>query len=52
MNHAARVGRDEAAAFIGETVADLSGLARSRKPDMLGFLLGMAQREAGGALAA
>ena len=39
-------GPDEAAAFIAETVADLSGLACSHKLDMLSFLLGMAQLEA------
>ena len=33
-------------AFISETVADLAGLARRHKLDMLSFLLGMAQLEA------
>jgi hypothetical protein len=33
-------------AFIAETIADLAGLARRHKLDMLSFLLGMAQREA------
>jgi Pyruvate/2-oxoacid:ferredoxin oxidoreductase gamma subunit len=39
-------GPDEAAAFIAETAADLAGLARRHKLDMLGFLLGMTQLEA------
>ena len=39
-------GLDEAAAFIAETAADLAGLARRHKLDMLGFLLGMTQLEA------
>ena len=39
-------GPDEAVAFIAEAVADLAGLARRHKLDMLNFLLGMAQREA------
>ena len=39
-------GPDEAAAFIAETAADLAGLARRHKLDMLGFLLGMVQLEA------
>jgi hypothetical protein len=39
-------GPDEAVAFIAEAVADLAGLARCHKLDMLNFLLGMAQREA------
>ena len=39
-------GPDEAVAFIAEAVADLAGLARRHKLDMLNFLLGMVQREA------
>ena len=39
-------GPDEAAAFIAETAANLAGLARRHKLDMLGFLLGMTQLEA------
>ena len=39
-------GPDEAAAFIAETVADLAGLARRHKLDMLSFLLRMALLEA------
>jgi hypothetical protein len=39
-------GPDDAAAFIAEGVADLSGLARRHRLDMLGFLLSMAQLEA------
>jgi hypothetical protein len=39
-------GPDEAAAVIAETVADLAGLARRHKLDMLSFLLKMAQLEA------
>ena len=39
-------GPDEAAAFIAEGVADLSGLARRHRLDMLSYLLGMAQLEA------
>jgi len=39
-------GPDEAAAFIAETVAELAGLARRHKLDVLGFLLGMTQLEA------
>lgn len=39
---------DEAAALIAEAeaVAELAGLARRHKLDMLGFLLGMTQLEA------
>lgn len=39
-------GPDEAAAFIAEAVAELAGLARRHKLDMLGFLLGMTLLEA------
>jgi hypothetical protein len=39
-------GPDEAVAFIAEAVADLAGLARRHKLDLLGFLLRMAQLEA------
>jgi hypothetical protein len=39
-------GPDEAAAFIAEAVADLAGLARRHRLDMLGFVLGMARLEA------
>ena len=39
-------GPDEAAAFIAETAADLAGLARRHKLDMLGCLRGMTQLEA------
>ena len=39
-------GPDEAAALIAEAVAELAGLARRHKLDMLGFLLGMTQLEA------
>jgi len=39
-------GPDEAAAYIAEAVADLAGLARRHKLDLLSFLLGMAQLEA------
>ena len=39
-------GPDEAAAVIAETVAELAGLARRHKLDVLGFLLGMTQLEA------
>jgi hypothetical protein len=37
---------DEAAAFIAEAVADLTGLARRHRLDVLCFLLGMARLEA------
>ena len=36
-------GPDEAAAFIAETAAELAGLARRHKLEMLRFLLGMTQ---------
>jgi hypothetical protein len=39
-------GPDEAAAFIAETSADLSQLARRHRLDLLGHLLRMAQLEA------
>ncbi len=39
-------GPDEAAAFIAETSADLSLLARRHRLDLLGHLLRMAQLEA------
>jgi hypothetical protein len=39
-------GPEEAAAFIAENVAELIGLARRHKLEMLGHLLGMAQLEA------
>jgi hypothetical protein len=39
-------GPDEAAAFIAENLADLAGLARRHKLDMLSFLLRMALLEA------
>jgi hypothetical protein len=39
-------GPEEAAAFIAESAADLAGLARRHRLDMLGFLLGMLQLEA------
>ena len=39
-------GPDEAAAFIAETSADLSRLARHHRLDLLGHLLRMAQLEA------
>jgi hypothetical protein len=39
-------GPDEAAAFIAETSADLSRLARRHHLDLLGHLLRMAQLEA------
>jgi hypothetical protein len=39
-------GRDEAAAFIGETLADLVRLARCHQLDLLLYLLAMAQLEA------
>src|ERR1700688_3659726 len=39
-------GPDEAAAFIAETSADLSRLARRHRLDLLGHLLRMAQLEA------
>jgi hypothetical protein len=39
-------GPDEAAAFIAEIAAELVGLARRHRLEMLGFLLGMAQLEA------
>jgi hypothetical protein len=39
-------GPDEAAAFIAETSAELAGLARRHKLDMLGFLLEMVRLEA------
>jgi len=39
-------GPEEAAAFIAESAADLVGLARRHRLDMLGFLLGMLQLEA------
>jgi hypothetical protein len=39
-------GPDEAAAFIAETAAELAGLARRHKLEMLRFLLGMTQLEA------
>jgi predicted ABC-class ATPase len=39
-------GPDEAAAFIAEAVADLTGLARRHRLDTLRFLLDMAQLEA------
>ena len=39
-------GPEEAVAFIAEAVADLAGLARRHKLDLLGFLLRMAQLEA------
>jgi hypothetical protein len=39
-------GPDEAAAFIADVAAELAGLARRHRLDMLGFLLAMAQLEA------
>ncbi len=39
-------GPEEAAIVIAETVAELAGLARRHKLDVLGFLLGMTQLEA------
>jgi hypothetical protein len=39
-------GRDEAVAFIAETVAELAKLARRHKLEILYHLLGMAQLEA------
>jgi hypothetical protein len=39
-------GPEEAAAFIAESVADLAGLARRHKLEMIGFLLGMVHLEA------
>ena len=39
-------GPDEAVAFIAETVADLSKLARRHRLEILDHLLGMAQLEA------
>jgi hypothetical protein len=39
-------GPDEAAAFIAENLAELAGLARRHKLDLLSHLLGMAQMEA------
>jgi hypothetical protein len=39
-------GPDEAAAFIAETLADLSQLAQRYRLDLLGYLLRMAQLEA------
>ena len=39
-------GPEEAAAFIAETSADLSQLARRHRLDLLGHLLRMAQLEA------
>jgi hypothetical protein len=39
-------GPDEAAALIAEAAAELAGLARRHKLDMLNFLLRMAQLEA------
>jgi hypothetical protein len=39
-------GPDEAAAFIAETSADLSQMARRHRLDLLGHLLRMAQLEA------
>ncbi len=39
-------GPDEAAAVIAEAAAELAGLARRHRLDMLGFLLGMTQLEA------
>jgi hypothetical protein len=39
-------GPDEAAAFIAETLADLSQLARRHQLDLLDYLLRMAQLEA------
>ena len=39
-------GPDEAVALIAEAVAELAGLARRHKLDMLNFLLGMTQLEA------
>jgi hypothetical protein len=39
-------GPDEAAAFVAETLAELAGLARRHRLDMLSFLLRMAQLEA------
>ena len=39
-------GPDEAVAFIAETVAELTKLARRHRLDVLGHLLGMAHLEA------
>ena len=39
-------GPEEAAALIAEAAAELGGLARRHKLEMLGFLLGMTQLEA------
>jgi hypothetical protein len=39
-------GPDEAAAFIAENLAELAGLARRHKLDLLAHLLGMARMEA------
>jgi hypothetical protein len=39
-------GPEEAAAFIADAAADLAGLARRHRLDMLGYLLGMLQLEA------
>jgi hypothetical protein len=39
-------GPEEAAAFIAESAADLGGLARRHRLDMISFLLGMLQLEA------
>jgi hypothetical protein len=39
-------GPDEAAAFIAEMAAELAGLARRHRLDMLGFLLDMVQMDA------
>jgi hypothetical protein len=39
-------GPDEAVAFIAETLADLSELARRHRLDLLGHLVRMAQLEA------
>ena len=39
-------GPEEAAAFIAESAADLAGLARRHRLDMISFLLGMLQLEA------
>ena len=39
-------GPEEAAAFIAESAADLAGLARRHRLDLLGFLLGMLRLEA------
>jgi hypothetical protein len=39
-------GPDEAVALIADAAAELAGLARRHKLDLLNFLLGMAQLEA------